>query len=338
MIIRQLYKKLPRTLQNRVSYLNTLAGFKPRVRPDNVSAERKFPDGFKGGVIFTGDFELAWAIAHSKLKADPEAVAGRERENMPKILSLLDQYQIPITWATVGHLLLQSCKKGDHDWMKRLPHLDDHFQHLSGDWFDVDPYSSWDKAKSWYAPDIVQSILDSSVRHEIGCHTFSHVDCRDEFCPAAVLDDELTACEQAAKPWGIEFKSLAFPAGTAGNFAVLKKHGIKIYRRRVSVFELAYPFRDEQGILVSPTGFGLGFLYQRRPLSDNIKRYHLAIDKAIKTNTISHFWFHPSADPEVFTGLLSGILEYCARKRDEGLLWVATMDSVQSFINENKVL
>ncbi|MDD3104072.1 MAG: polysaccharide deacetylase family protein [Candidatus Cloacimonetes bacterium] len=289
-------------------------------------------------MIFTGDFELAWAVARSKLQVDPETMARKERENMPVILSLLERHQIPVTWATVGHLLLRGCEKGDHDWMERLPYLDDHFQYFSGDWFDVDPCASWDKAKAWYAPDLVQMILDSSTRHEIGCHTFSHVDCRDKYCPAQVLDDELTACEEAAKPWGIKFRSMAFPAGTAGNYAILKKHGIMIYRRRVSVFELAYPFRDEHGILVSPTGYGLGFLYQRRSLEQNIKRYHLAIDKAIRTNTISHFWFHPSADPEVFTGLLPGILEYCARKREEGLLWIATMDTVQTFINDNKVL
>lgn len=332
------YQKLPRPLRNGVSYFNSVTGIKPLVRPDRIAARVKFPSGCRGGVIFTGDFEQGWAVAHSKLQADPETTAQRERDNIPRILKQLDGYKIPVTWATVGHLLLKECSRGEHDWMQRLPYLDDHFIHLEGDWFDVDPYTSWDKAKSWYAPDLIQMILDSETRHEIGCHTFSHVDCRGKYCPPQVLDDELTACEEAAKPWGIELRSMAFPAGTAGNFEVLRKHGIKIYRRRVYLYELAYPFRDEHGILVSPTGYGLGYSYPGMSLKKNVQRYHLAIDKAIRTNTMAHFWFHPSADQKVFSELLPGILEYCAQKRDEGLLWIATMDMVQSFINDNKVL
>ena len=85
-------------------------------------------------------------------------------------------------------------------------------------------------------------------------------------------------------------------------------------------------------------GDGVGLLYPSLSLKANISRYKLAIDKALKTNTISHFWFHPSASPYVFEKILPAILEYCAFKRDRGELWVATMDLVQRHINNNQVL
>ena len=51
--------------------------------------------------------------------------------------------------------------------------------YVVGDWFDADPgseragESDW---PNWYGPDMIRSILDRRVRHEVGCHTFSHVD------------------------------------------------------------------------------------------------------------------------------------------------------------------
>jgi|LSQX01.3.fsa_nt_gb hypothetical protein len=336
--MKKLYGLIPKKIQNRISYLSVRTGVKPRAMKDDVEGARKFPKGFKGGVVFTGDFELGWAVGHSRRKPELESISKTERENMPKILDIMDKYGIPITWATVGHLLLSECSKGEHDWMSRIPHMNDHFLHEDGDWFDVDPYSNWQDAPLWYAPDLVEMIRQSPVKHEIGCHTFSHVDCRDEYCPAQVLDDELTACKKAAEKWGISFSSMAFPAGTAGNFPVLKKHGIKIYRRRIHPYELAYPYRDEWGLLVSPTGYGLGMAYPSRPFKDNLQRFFLAIDKAIRTQTVSHFWFHPSASPEIFEKLLPPILEYCAKKRDAGELWVGSMDMLQQHINHNQVI
>ena len=35
----------------------------------------------------------------------------KTRENVPKILNLCEIYDIPITWATVGHLFLSNCKR-----------------------------------------------------------------------------------------------------------------------------------------------------------------------------------------------------------------------------------
>ena len=45
--------------------------------------------------------------------------AKQSRENVPVLLKIFEDFNIPITWATVGHLFLESCNKGDHDWMEK---------------------------------------------------------------------------------------------------------------------------------------------------------------------------------------------------------------------------
>lgn len=328
--------------QKQKKYVNRHFAFlspKPYVLSDNLDTGLKYPNGEKGGVIITADFELAWAVRYSRSCENPLENAKRERENVPVIIDTLERYSIPITWATVGHLFLTGCKKGDHDWLKRIPYFTNRqWEYTKGDWFDCDPYSNVENSPEWYAPDLIKLILDSGVKHEIGCHTFSHIDCSDNNCPPQVIDDELTACEQSAESWGIEFRSMAFPAGTAGNFEILKKHGIKIYRRRTGKYEIGYPFRDRTGLLVSLTGPGIKVRFFDGNINNDFRRYKKAVDKALRNNSLIHLWFHPSEDVITITRLFPAILEYLAEQRDRKVLWVGTMDEMQEHINQNNIL
>lgn len=311
---------------------------KPYVLPDKLPAEKKFPQSQRGGVIFTADFELAWAVRYSRKNTDPLAYARNERNNVPVIIEVAERFGIPVTWATVGHLFLERCQRGEHDWMARLPYMDDHWKFTQGDWFDHDPYSSVGADPEWYAPDLLKKILASTVKHEIACHTFSHIDCSDKNCPPQVIDDEIRACRQEAEKWAITLKSMAFPGGTAGNFEVLRKHGIKIYRRRIGKYELGYPYRDSTGLLVSPTGPCIAMSHAGWSVEDEFQWLKKAADKAIKHKTLVHMWFHPAASGQTFSLLLPRIMEYCAGKREARLLWIGTMNDMQDHINGTGVI
>ncbi|MBM3436525.1 MAG: hypothetical protein FJY07_09965 [Bacteroidetes bacterium] len=331
-MINQIYHKLPNSFKSKISRLNYSLSGKPKVLPDSTSV-RKFPGTMKGGAMISADFELGWAVRYSRHPKDPEVYGKRERENMPIILNQITNYKIPVTWSTVGHLFLNECKKGDHDWMRRLPHFDDHWKFLEGDWFDCDPYSNFQEAPAWYAPDLIKQILACKTPQEIACHTFSHIDCSYKNCPQEVIDDEFRASTEIAKKWGIDFKSVTFPGGTAGNYETLKKYGIEICRRRMGDFELAYPFRNEQGLIVTVTGPAITIKYPEWSIDYTMSQFKNAINKAIRTNTFAHFWFHPSQKTEDFTILMPLIFDYMDKKRSEGLLWVATMKEVAKFIN-----
>jgi len=333
-MINTLYRFLPLDIKAVVSKASFFLNNKPKVLSNN-NPHPAFPGGEKGGVIFSADFELGWAVRFSKEKKSPDEFALRERKNIPHLTRLLDYYHIPVVWSTVGHLFLDSCKRGDHDWMHRIPYFNDHWQFLEGDWFDCDPYSNHVKYPAWYAPDLIELILNAETEHEFACHTFSHIDCSYQNCPPEVIDDELKASFDAAKKWGIIFKSITFPGGKAGNYEILKKYGIGICRKRHFDFELAYPFFNEQGIIVTPTGPGLSMGYENWSHEYLISRYKKVIDKAIRTNTIAHFWFHPSQDERIFSELLPEMLKYCSAKRDKGQLWIGTMTEINDFIRKS---
>ncbi len=63
---------------------------------------------FRGGTLasatISADFELSWAWRGWRSAEETREKATRERLNVPHLIGLLEEYRIPITWATVGHL------------------------------------------------------------------------------------------------------------------------------------------------------------------------------------------------------------------------------------------
>ncbi|MFX0132353.1 MAG: hypothetical protein ACFFDN_01775 [Candidatus Hodarchaeota archaeon] len=320
--IKSIIKKSIFTLTNR-----------PHVDKSNIFSKNKSPIDYKGRFVISADFELGWAFRYSKTNPHPEKMAMQSRKNFPFLIKMFEKYNIPITWATVGHLFLKKCKKGDHDWMHRIPYFENkHWLFNKGDWFDCDPYTSWEKAKQWYAPDLIELILNSKVRHEIGCHSFSHIDLTYKNCPKEVAEDEIIACVESAKDWRINLKTFVFPGGTYGNLEKLKKYRFIAYRKSLK-YELSNPIVDECGLVIIPVSRGLGDNGLGWSAEYFIKRYKKYIDKSIKTGTICHFWLHPSIDEWFLKGVFPDILRYAAEKREEGNLWIETMAEIVNLIN-----
>jgi peptidoglycan/xylan/chitin deacetylase (PgdA/CDA1 family) len=337
---KHLRKLLPRQMRGALSKAVFSFSGKPFVMAGATLHGRLFPETAtaKGGMIVSADFEMAWAFRYSKKVKNCLEKARLERKNFPFILETLEKYSIPVTWATVGHLFLRGCKAGAHDWMHRIPHFNNgKWIYEKGDWFDHDPYQqNWTDAPEWYAPDLIESILKSRVKHDIGLHSFSHIDCSNRYCPPQVLEDELIASLEAMKLFGIERPlSFVFPGGTAGNYEILKKRGICIYRKNM-FYDLAYPFFDDFGMLVSPTTLSFGDNQFGWSADYFISRFKKSIDKAIRTNTVCHFWFHPSVDEWTLKNVMPGVLEYAAEKREMGALWVGTMAGIAEHVLKNK--
>ena len=334
---KKLYEKY---YQNSPNYLKSILSKsifaltnKPYVDKTNIFTTKKYPIGYKGGFIISADFELGWAFRYSKTDPHPKKMAMQSRKNFPFLIRTFEEYNIPITWATVGHLFLKKCRKGDHDWMHRIPYFENkYWLYNKGDWFDCDPYTSWEKAKEWYAPDLIENILNSKIKHEIGCHSFSHIDLTYNNCPQEVAEDEIKACVELSKDWGISLKTFVFPAGTYGNFEGLKKYRFITYRKSLK-YELSNPVVDENGLVVVPASKGLGDNGLGWSAEYFIKRYRKYINKSIKTGTICHFWFHPSIDEWFLKRIFPDILKYAAEKREEGKLWIGTMAETANHIN-----
>jgi len=243
----------------------------------------------------------------------------KTRENVPKILNLCEIYDIPITWATVGHLFLSNCKRVNkiaHPEILRLPYFENlYWKYSLGDWFDSDPCTNYIEDPPWYAPDLVKMINENSIKHEIGCHTFSHIDCRDEICSKDVFESEILKCKELAKEFGIELKSFVHPGFTIGHLEDIEKLGFTSFRTNYAN-ELTYPKKHFSKLWEFRNT--MEFCWRKEwSINYHIKRYKTIIDRAIQYNKICVFWFHPSLETNFVDYVLPEILAYLNYKSQE---------------------
>lgn len=277
----------------------------------------------KGQIIISADFELAWAWRYSKRKVNPIEMAKRERENVPLILNKLNELEIPITWATVGHLFLDKCEckngKAHFDMPRPNYFENEHWKFDSGDWFDIDPCADYKRNPEFYAPDLIEMILKSKVNHEIACHSFSHIDYSDTVSSDEVVESDLKACEEAAKKFGLKLKSFVFPGNFHGHFNLLEKYGYEVIRYKSNEYkEIGYPepisekmiaIHDSLAFDLAEDGWDYNYLLWK------LKKY---VQKAIEKKAIVHFWFHPSVSIEEINTLIFPTLSFISEQREKG--------------------
>jgi len=319
--------------------LNLKLGRTPRL--EKRSDWRKFiPDPYKAVVVISSDFELAWAWRYTRSSKDPLQKslnkARLERENMPEILRLCNKYNIPVTWLTVGHLFLENCKRVNtiaHPELPRLPHFENDWWCFAGkDWFEYDPCSDYKTDPLWYCPDLVKDILKSEVKHEIGCHTFSHIDCRDSVCPPGLLRAEIEACHKAAEHLGISnMESFVHPGHTIGNLDTLAEMGFTSYRTDYANI-LGFPRKHANGLWEFSTTLELEYLADWSQKAQ-ISRYITLLKRAIRHNTTAYLWFHPSLDPVFVAHIMPVVFEWLDKHRNE--IWIVNKGEYVRWLNKN---
>lgn len=299
-------------------------GFSPKIAKNPQDNTKWFiPEPYKSVCLISADFELAWASRYTKRVTNPLEKAINDgyltRENVPKILDLCDKYDIPITWATVGHLFLESCAKENgvkHPDISRLPYFENiGWKFDSGDWFDYDPCTDYKNDPAWYSPDLIKDILSRKVKHEIGCHTFSHIDCRDGLDEGVALSAELDKCEKIAGEWGLKLTSFVHPGYTIGNIKLLADSGYDNFRTNYRNV-LGVPIYHEEGIweFEQTAEFEIrkewSIKWQRHRFKEIIRR-------AIKHNRLCVLWFHPSMSPQFVSEVMPHVFEFLNDKKEE---------------------
>jgi hypothetical protein len=322
------YATLPGPARRIGAFADYLLSRQPRVlhNPDVHPADRLV----RGSLTVSLDFELAWAWQYSRrMNGDIVARGLHERQQVPKIIHLFDQYGIPATWATVGHLFLERCERGAdgraHADMPRLRHFETPlWVFSSGDYYQFDPCTDVRRDPAWYAPDLVGLILASRVNHEVACHGFSHAGFGD-YCPPEVAAAELDACARAMAPYGLKPTTMVFPRHDGGNFATLAQKGVHIVR------SFPYPSANISlpimrgdgmwGVHVS-TGLDRGEQWTAGQRLNRLKKF---VDTAAKERLNAHVWLHPSLSDEQFHDALEPLVRYAADLRDRGILDILTM-------------
>lgn len=308
----------------------------------------------RGVFTLSLDFELAWGSRDITGDVRGLIHASRviRRDVFPGLLGAMTDLGIVATWATVGHLFLDSASSRagslhpdlvppQHSWRKEP-------------WLFGVPEGSEDRHPEFYARSLVVQLRDAG--QEIGCHSFSHPIFGDEGCSCHTAESEISHCQRAAEDLGITLRSFVYPRNSAGFVDVLARHGFTCWRgqepvwynrRRVPVplrraahladVALAarpptvLPHRDRHGLWCIPaSGSFLPYHGLRRaiPISRRVERGIAGIDRAVKDRRVSHLWLHPlnlADEPKRMLAGLVRVLEHAARHRDAGRLEILPM-------------
>lgn len=313
----------------------------------------------RGVFIVSLDLELAWGTFD---------IWGRGTADMPRALSrillqtrdvvidellrLFREYDVPATWAIVGHLFLDHCEPVNgvkHPDMPRPAH-----SWFEDDWYDRDPASNIEADPVWYGRDIVERIMLAQPRQEIACHSFSHVIFGDEGCSAEVAEAEVRECVTLARELGIDLRSFVFPRSQAGHHQVLSKHGFSCYRApRPGWFDVfngkaqrvaklindmlalspccAVVDKEPNGLWsISTSAYyrslhGVGRMV---PVRSRVHQCVKGIDKAVKTQGVFHLCLHPwnfAVETERLLEGLRKVLQHAARESERGRLDLLSM-------------
>src|SRR5262249_21214949 len=154
------------------------------------------------------------------------------------------------------------------------------------------PCSDVRRAPGWYAPDLIQQITASRVAHEIGTHSFSHINFEAKYSNADVVCAELEICHEAMKPFGLRPTTLIFPRNQAeySHLPLMAAAGITAVRHRDRSVRLSYPERLRSGVYRIYESMNL----RTARHYDYLDKVKIFIHKAIERHAVYALWFHPS--------------------------------------------
>jgi peptidoglycan/xylan/chitin deacetylase (PgdA/CDA1 family) len=297
-----------------------------------------------GSVVISIDAELGWGFHRRDL---PRERLEAARVGWKRLAGLCSKYDVPATWAIVGHLFLSNCDTR-------------HAGHPRGPaWFRCEREQWADRPSLRYGPHLVADVFDDTVGHEIGCHTFSHVSFGRPETTAATARSEIERC-LAAVPWTERsLRSFVFPCNAVGHRDLLAEYGFDCYRgpgpgnptplRAVTAAtvgaprpRLVTPSVDEYGLVNVPASLYL-FSFEGRArrlvtrLFDDpvVERARRGIDAAANDDGVFHMWLHPNdlvGRPEL--ARMRAIFDHLDSRRQD--LRIETMGAVADRVRDER--
>jgi len=307
---------------------NFAPGVMPSARSFDGVEITPFRGGARASATISADFEMAWAF---RGRSEEERLQRGImcRRNVPYLVAILEEMGIPITWATVGHLFLERCEHDPsgfaHEDMQRPPKN----LRWDGDWYRHDPGTDWQTDPHWYAPDLIQLIRSSKVKHEIGSHSFSHIDFSKSTSTRELVEQELRACIKVMAPYGLHLRSLVYPFNNMGHhyLDLIGALGLTAVRHRDKHVRLAYPERTSSGVYKLYESMNL----RQAKHYNYVEKAVIFMEEACSRQAAYHIWFHPSDPTEVFGCEFRGIIQHMAQLQRRGNLWITTMAGLAAY-------
>jgi peptidoglycan/xylan/chitin deacetylase (PgdA/CDA1 family) len=277
------------------------------------------------GALFnlTVDLELGW----SRSRQADGSTGLREslrrsrlaRGRLPDLLRLSADFNIPVTYAVVGHLAVAQCESH-----REPPPFSPYW--LGEEWYALDPHSDLEKDKDFYGQDLVQQILEEPVGHEIASHSFSHVDLADDATTSEIALFEITESFRVLSGLGNKPVTFVFPENRRAFLELLKDTGFRIYRDD----ENTPVQKDLLGLWQFPVGF---WLSPKGVSADEIiGLIALAIQGKLLVNFFCHL--HEFESTPQIQKFFRPIFAYIDENQRRGRIEARTMRSIVEAINQ----
>lgn len=298
-----------------------------------------------GTVVISLDAELGWGFHHEEPL--PASRIRAARSAWVHLLDLFDEYDVPATWAIVGHLLVGDCDGG-------------HTGHPAGPQCCVSTPSGLSRENTWFDGGLVDHVAGANVDHELASHGFSHVHFAHEQMDREMADAECGAAAESLAARGHEPHSFVFPVNQVGYRGLLDEYGFSCYRGTVpdrsgTIEKLANgvlqretppivtPTVDEHGLVNVPASLYL-FSFEgitRRvldavhedPIVSAVKR---GLESLRGTDGVLHLWLHPhNVTSDRDRRRMRRVLEAIEDARRQTGVQVETMETVARRVSEN---
>lgn len=297
-------------------------------------------------IVISFDFELGWGVLEndSWRRRESANVYIKMREDIPVLLSLLRQYEIPTTWAVVTNMLAESNQDINTD-------------HLPPDYRDqVSNFLSHAKPTTKSGLDLFEQVAAMGSLCEIASHSASHIYGKHPSVTAIQYADDIQQSTQVLKKLlGNAVSSLVFPRDQ-DNFRLQVAQQVPNLNMRLNpnfgeskstvdrsisgLLDFIRPIKKSQ-IMVGESGE----VYQTGSLNFNaiggrykfVKKQLLQVKlqrlarqlKNNENNDLYHIWLHPfnlSESPLNFR-LFKGFLALLESLREAGTINIETMSS-----------
>ena len=281
----------------------------------------------KASFVLSIDLELAWGVWDKLSSTNIQKIIDKERLVCENLLNIFDENEIPVTWAVVAALL--------DNKNKMMGNLNQ---------------------KAWYAPDIIDNILNSKTKHLIASHSYAHKEFNT--CSKEEIIEDFEKSIFFLKSININPDVFIFPRNNVFHLDVLKKFNFKTYRsidkswyKKVYKYNKSLgkisnlidkvipiktnsvsPLIDQFGLTEIPTSILLISKNGIRTIVTNFsmfKKIKDGIDLAISKNECFHIWFHPSNfyyQTNKQFDLLKKIIDYLNLKREQGLIEIKLLN------------
>lgn len=305
--------------------------------------------------ILSLDTEIAWGTYHNLAARAP--AFERYPELLRRLIQQLNIYEIPATWALVGHLLLPIGTKTDvpqpHYRFSAVPDAQRVAAHPSH-WF--------------HAPYILESILKMRTPQEIGTHTFTHVLATEPSVSAALFDAQLAEVVHIHRQHGLPVpRSLVYPQNRIAHTALLRKHGIITYRGEAPNWtqRLPKPLRRPANLLdyllaltpptlapsacplvdgvlnIPASQFLMSYdgIRKQIPTGARVLQAQRGLAQAVARGEIFHLWFHPFnlGSSDAMFDALAQILALVWALREQGKLQTLSMADAAAQILASRI-